>query len=332
MRAQRFAAKACILSGDDPNAQAGIDRLLALYGGKAGIAREVMELADDYMKVEQFEKALSFYQMAVGRWPGDEGAMEAQMKLAFAYIKLGRMDEADAATEKLIGEFYEDEKVAEAVHEVVERYRNAGENERAKRLYQQILEKWPYSEPALMEFQVGIALSGIKLEDEEGADAAVDTLILDYNDNNSINVAKGLFQIAEQHYYAEDYLRAIELLEVILTDYPDSNFPARGEVPYVLATCYRHLGEYEAAIALYEQVAAEQPGSKLAPIAQYRVMRCWREARKAGRVEMEESIEQMRRACKKLVTEYPDSHMAKLAIELMGGPRHVGFLYEGEEK
>ncbi|MHC4334704.1 MAG: tetratricopeptide repeat protein, partial [Planctomycetota bacterium] len=115
----------------------------------------------------------------------------------------------------------------------------------ARELFAYLLENWDETPDTMLELQVGIALQSIKLREPNKADAAVQKLIGDYNDHPKI--AKALFQIAEQHYYAWNYTKGIEVLELIQTRYPEKDFPAKSEAPFVLAICYQRVKEWDKA-------------------------------------------------------------------------------------
>jgi tetratricopeptide (TPR) repeat protein len=87
-------------------------------------------------------------------------------------------------------------------------------------------------------------------------------IIADYNDHP--NIAKALFQIAEEHYYARNYEGAIGLLELIQNKHAESVFPSREEVPFVLATCCKLSQQWDKAIANYKRTVEQYPTSRYA--------------------------------------------------------------------
>jgi predicted Zn-dependent protease len=69
------------------------------------------------------------------------------------------------------------------VHEVVEEYRDTGAHEEGRALFNYLLEGWSASGETMLELQVGVALQSIKLGELDKANAALEKLIADYNDN-----------------------------------------------------------------------------------------------------------------------------------------------------
>jgi len=136
----------------------------------------------------------------------------------------------------------------------------------------------------------------------------VDKLIADYNDHP--NIAKALFQIAEEHYYARNYQNAIDFLELIQTEYADRDFPARREVPFVLATCWRELNDYENAIGYYEKAIREYPTARHSELAPYLIGTLYMDVKK----DYEQALywfEQQREL-------YPDSDVDRSALYFTG--------------
>jgi len=149
------------------------------------------------------------------------------------------------------------------VHEIVEEYRNTGAYEEGRGLFAYLLENSSQDELTMLELQVGIALQSIKLGELDKADAAVEKLIADFNDNP--NLAKGLIQIAEEYYNeivaSEErpvdkvyYENPVKIWERVTKIFPDF-FRDDPDLYYFIGDCYRHLGEYEKAIQHYGIVA-----------------------------------------------------------------------------
>ena len=155
------------------------------------------------------------------------------------------------------------------VHEIVEEYRNTGAHDTGRGLFQYLLENRGGGDNTMMELQVGVALSNIRLKDAAKTEAAVSKLIADFGENPLL--AKGLFQIGEEHYYAQNYREAIELWEAILRDYADARFEARSEIYYVLATCFNRLGEEDKAIEYYKKSMEKYPKCKYSAGAAQRI-------------------------------------------------------------
>jgi len=198
------------------------------------------------------------------------------MKAIMSQLRLGDLARAEEELGNLLTGFAGNKELGPAVHEVVEEYRDTGAHEEGRELFAYILENWDETPDTMLELQVGIALQSIKLGELDKADAAIEQLIADYNDHPKI--AKALFQIAEQHYYAGDYVRGGDLWKRVLTDYPQSTFETKNETPYLIATCCRALGKAEEAIQYYKVSIEKYPQGRYTYRAPYRIALEYRRA------------------------------------------------------
>ncbi|MHC4647884.1 MAG: tetratricopeptide repeat protein, partial [Planctomycetota bacterium] len=120
-----------------------------------------------------------------------------------------------------------------------------------------LLENWDETADTMLELQVGVALQSIKLREWDKADAAVNRLVADYNDHP--NIAKGLFQIGEEYFYAKEDRRAADLFELVRDKYPSKEYFNKRELPYMLGTCYKNLGDPNSAIAYFTEAYEKTP-------------------------------------------------------------------------
>ncbi|MHC4528792.1 MAG: tetratricopeptide repeat protein, partial [Planctomycetota bacterium] len=123
IRAQMGIAKVYIVRGDDPNAQAAIDKLIADYShDQEGIAKALDHIGDKYRKVGQYEKARDIYELVVTQWANTKYAENSRMGLAKAIIEAqiaDRDDEAvEAEIESLVADFNDHEGLAKALFQL----------------------------------------------------------------------------------------------------------------------------------------------------------------------------------------------------------------------
>lgn len=267
--AQASVAGLYILLGDDPNAAAAVDKLIGDYGQSEQIAGAVEKIAAQYSEMGNQDKASELYRYVVEHRPESERAIWAQMGLVMSRIRAWDLDGAEAELQGLLGGFGAHDDLAEVIHEIVEEYRNTGAHQAGRSVFGYLLENQSASETTILELQVGVALSNIKLGELDKADAAVSRLIADHKDH--ADLGKALFQIAEEYLYAGRHAKTIELLELILRDYGQMEFRARSELPFVLGTCYEHLQEYDKAIDYYKKTLEQYPDSKFAAQAAYMI-------------------------------------------------------------
>jgi len=245
------------------------EKLITEYGANPEVSRAVERLGNYYRSVGRHEKAGELYRYVLAHWPDSRRAIWAKMGLVMSHIQAWDLAGAEAELGKLLSRFSAHNDLAAVVHEIVEEYRNTGAHEEGRELFNYLLDEWVASGETMLELQVGVALQSIKLGELDKADAAVESVIADHNDNP--NLAKALFQIAEEHFYANNYEKTIELLELILSDYPERWFDAKSESPYVLATCYKHVREFDKAIEHYRRTLEKYPNSRYAPRVPYQM-------------------------------------------------------------
>ena len=191
MGSQAEVAKLYIELGDDPNAKAAVDKLMADFAGRDEIADVVDYVADEYRDVKKYEKALELYKYVVNTWPESEQAIGSQGCVVRIYIELGDDPNAEAAVNKLIAKFADSDDITDAVRDAANEYRDVKKYEKALQFYKQVVDSWPESEQAVWS-QAAIAKLYIELGDDPNAKAAVDKLIADFSANSDLPAALNL--------------------------------------------------------------------------------------------------------------------------------------------
>ena len=267
--AQTRLARMYIEIGDYTNAAQATEKLKKNFATAPNIAAAIEDIGDMYQLNYSQREAYAAYKYVLEQWPTFERAIWVQTKAIFAQVRLKNLDQSEAELSNLLNDFTDHKDLAAMIHEVVEEYRNAGLYEEGRGLFEYILENWTQDEATNLELQVGLALQSIKLKELDKAQTAVDKVIADYNDHP--NIAKGLFQVAEEYYYARNYRESINLLETIKSSFADEAFPTKVEVPFVLGACHERLKEYDEAIAYYSEQLERYPKSKFAVAASYQI-------------------------------------------------------------
>ena len=281
------------------------------------------------------------YKSILSRWPTSGRAMWVQMRLAILYIWGSQFAEAERATLGLIDRYSGNAELGDAVHEVVETYFNIGEHDRGRMLYQYLLASQAGDKQTQMELQVGVVLSNMETAGEAATQAAIAKLIADYGEG--ADLAKGLLQSGEKYYEQanvyknegreeewKEYLRkAVGVWKIILDDLPAAK--ATEEACYFSGRCYEWLGEYDKAIPCYERVLVEWPTGKNGASAQYHIARSYDAWGWYGGVSRDEAKLEVRKAVTRLISQYPESRLIKIGINLAGGPERFEPYVEGEE-
>lgn len=151
MWAQLGVAVSNICLGDDPNAQAAVDRLLADFYDNARISDAVYDVAYHYNRSAKYEKARQYYQYVLDNWPQCKFATWTKVGLAQANIGLGDNVTAKAIIDKLVAELNADfpsgsdlsGKPADGYYHAGECYRRLGKYEKSIECYQRVVDDCP---------------------------------------------------------------------------------------------------------------------------------------------------------------------------------------------
>lgn len=323
IESQSNIVKMYISIGDEPNATAHFDNLISKFGEDEGIAAAVENVAQEYLEFGSTQKAYEKFKYIIEHWPGSGRAVWAKTGMVMSRIRAMDFEEAEAELWELLDKYSMDKELPAGMHEIVEEYRNVGAYDTGRELFGWLLENWQQGDKTMLELQVGVALQSIRLRELDKAAAAVDKLIADYNDNP--NLAKGLFQIAEEYYMegfrhenqglvAESkyyFAQAVNVWEKIIADMPESEYAAEGSLHCGDACCI--LGEYDQALWLYQHLVDNWPQHKYAPHAQFLVAHTCQDLINRGIMPEAEAMPLIRQAYDRILADYADSEMAERA-------------------
>ena len=304
MGSQAEVAKLYIELGDDPNAKAAVDKLMADSSDNNDIADALDEVADEWRDAKKYDKALELYKYVVNTWPESEQAMGSQAEVAKLYIELGDDPNAKAAVDKLMADFAGRDEIADVVDYVADEYRDVKKYEKALELYKYVVNTWPESEQAIGS-QGCVVRIYIERGDDPNAEAAVDKLIADFSANPDYPTA--LYEVVERYEKAGKYEEAKRVSEQIrsqdaksseggpaqldvgkadilalitLGDDPNAkaavdkliaDFSANSDLAvalYEIAAKYETAAEYEEAKSLYQRVIQQDANSTQAQRAE----------------------------------------------------------------
>jgi tetratricopeptide (TPR) repeat protein len=216
---QMDIAKYYVDQGNEANAQAAIDKLLADFSDNPLTARAVHDVAQHYRWSGKYEKANRLYQHVVTNWPNAEHALWAQADLIKSYLALGDDPNAEAAVEKLLANFTANPLAARAVWDTGQHYRELKKYEKANELYQHVVKTWPKAEHALWA-QADLIKSYLALGDDTSANTAVDRLLTNFNDNPLI--ARAVWDTGQYYRELKKYEMANKLYQHVVKTSPES--------------------------------------------------------------------------------------------------------------
>jgi tetratricopeptide (TPR) repeat protein len=310
---------------NDDAAEAAVDKLLANFADNLLIAQAVHDIAYQHRFLRKYEKANQLDQHVIDNWPESDYAVLAQMDIAKYYVDRGDAA-AEAAVDKLLADFPDNPLMARAVHDVAQHYSLSGKYQKANEHYQYVIDHWPKTEHAILS-QIGIAetnaLSLIESGNDTATEAALDSLIVDFNNNPGLPEA--VFVIGEKYYREafryekegqvsqarENFQKAVDTWEKIITELPESI--ATAWAYNSAADCYHRLGQHVKAIEYYQKVVDDWPGYEYVWSALFRIGHIHEITKKSGLMSKSEANSKIKVIYERLIEEYPSCKMARHA-------------------
>ena len=354
---QAIGSQGCIVRinialGDDPNAKAAVDKLIAEFGGRDDIVEAVRDVAEEYQEAKKYEKAIELYNYVVDNWRESEEAIESQRCIVRINIELGDDPNAKVAIDELIAKFAGRDDIAEQVQDVAGEYQNAKRYDKAVELYKYVIDNWPGDRQAIWS-QLGVVRLYIGLGDDPNTEAAIDKLVRDFSSNTELPAA--LNRIAEIYEGLKKYEESRSFYEQVIQRAPDSVLAKKAEVAirkvdflslvdsvidansaeaagitipdfneqpgfpnsvFLVAEKRFYKGRYRQAIELWEFIQEEYPQSPLRSKIPFLLATCY---------ERLKDTDNAIKYYKQVLEQYPDSKYAYRA------PYNLGTLY-GRDK
>jgi len=228
LEAQKQLTLIYIATDRQQEADAAFNKLLANFSGHKDIAQAVHDIAYRYRCANKQDKANQIDQYVVETWSQSDCAVLAQMDLAKSYVNLGEMEGAEAAVNKLFTDFSGNALIARAVHDVAQQYRGTQKYEKANELYQYVVDNWPKAEHALWA-QADLIKSYLALADDPNAEAAVEKLLANFNDNPLI--ARAVWDTGQYYRDLKKYEMANKLYQHVVQTWPKAEHAVWAQKP-----------------------------------------------------------------------------------------------------
>lgn len=314
--------------GEMEAADAAFEKLLTDFSGHPDVVQAVYEIADNYRAFGEYEKAKELYQYVIDNWAQPDGAIQSQVAVARSHIALGDDANAEVAIKKLVTEFSENKNIAGVLNDIAYSYRELEQYEKARELYQYVIENWPQAESEAIWSLVCLAKSNIALGDEPNAQTAIDSLIADFNSHPDLprlvyqageeyGIKAFQYQSEGREAEAKDYYQKAKLIwERIIQELPPSEI-FTPQAYYAAASCYFQLGEYEKAIGYGRIVVDNWPDYKNMWLVQFMIARCYEGLESSGRIPTADAAAEIRKICEKLLADYSNPQAVVVARGLL---------------
>jgi len=230
LKAHKNLVISYILAKRDGNAQQKLNQLSTDFSGNSGLAVALYDIARVYERTRKYTEATSIYQQITQNHPGSVEAVKVQLSSSRIDILTGIDKKVDVANaiNQLIADFGNHTELPSTLYDIARRHERAKAYERAKGLYQKIIQDYPNS-LAANSAQLGVrraeALSYIEAKDYGQAQAAVAALIADFSSNPDLSEA--LYDIGIRYERARQYNDAKNIYQQITQSHPDSSHACR---------------------------------------------------------------------------------------------------------
>jgi len=259
--------------GNDTAVQPAIDELVANLSNHEFIATALFDIAEHYGRLGKHQKAAQLYQYIADNWRREDiRSMWSQMRVAMSYISLDNETAAQIAIDKLVANFSKNERIADAVYAVADHYNKLEKYEKARQVYQHVLENWPKHEHHRIWTQVDLARTNIILGDTNTAKTILDSLVAKLNAGSP----------------GYSYWPAVA-----------------GEAYYHVGGWYGRMGKFDEAVGCYQKIVDDYPGHRRAEHTQYLIGLQYELMKGKGLISESEADTKIKAAYEKLLEKYP---------------------------
>jgi len=163
-------------------AQEAVQQLLAKSANHARLPHAIHQIVVQASGLDKTLQAGQIYQSILTAQPEHPQAVWLKMGIAIANAHLGHDQAVDSTLQNIVAQHGADERSAEALGQVAWAYRDLKQEEKARRVYQYVVDNWPKRDRTIFS-QRGIVLCSIALDDQPAAAAGVQKLLADYADS-----------------------------------------------------------------------------------------------------------------------------------------------------
>jgi len=182
---QRGVVLCSIALDDQPAASAGVQKLLADYADSKYMAEIVRNIGAEYARKGKPEQALSLHQYVVDKHPQSDEALWCQRDIVFCHIDTANEQGAAEALQKLVTGFASNARLPEALADVGEYYRKKRNFANARTIHQEVVQRFPNSDEAILS-QRSVILSSRDLNDDSQIEAGIEALLTRFSKDKDI--------------------------------------------------------------------------------------------------------------------------------------------------
>jgi TolA-binding protein len=202
-----------------PQTREAVQQLLTKSASHERLPHALHEILDQAKILNKIEQAGQVYQNILTAHPGHPQAVWLKMGIAVANAHLGNDQAVDAALQDIIARHGEDERATEALGQTAWAYRKLEEHDKARTVYQYVVDNWPKRDRTVYS-QRGVILCSVARGDDAAAEAGVQKLLMDYADSKYM--AEIVRSIAADYYRKGKLQPAVTLHQYVVDKHPQT--------------------------------------------------------------------------------------------------------------
>jgi len=334
----KLKAYELINAGDYESAYSIVTQILEDFAGHEQLPRSLWEIANRYEKFKASGYSKLLCEQIVADYPHDKYARYAALQLAesrvYELIDGGNYEAADSNVSEMLEDFAGHKQLSRRLYEIAEKYSRNEAWPYAEALYGRIAADYPKDKYGL-KAKLGVSrtnvLSLIMSQDCNQAEAALDKMVADFNNNPYLaeavliiglqchdgGLSKENQGLTEQARYR--FEKAVEICDRVINEFPDYSFVP--EACCRAGDCYYKLGKQEESIQRYQKVIDDYPKYEFAWHAQFMIGYCYEGLKNSGVVEKSAADAQTKAAYEQVIQNYPDCEATEYVRSWLAGGR-----------
>jgi len=222
-----------------------------------------LQRAAEYKDSGCYNQADELYNKIVSENPGTDNALKAQKELVLLSLKTKYDVQSNAneqtALDKLTADFAANPNLPAALYEIAVQYGKDRKYEKAKSLYQRIIQQYP-SSPYAIKSQMDIPKTDIMelvvSKRDSAAKTAIEKFISDYSQSSYI--AEALHDIAYQWRWSKNFEEAIKTYQYVVDHWPTNEYGMWSQMG--VAKSNVEAGNYDAAKPALDKLVQNYAG------------------------------------------------------------------------
>jgi TolA-binding protein len=301
-------------------ARAQTQKLIEDYSTASALPDALYLIARQYEWSERLKDAKNTYQQMLKNFPDENWAVKANLGVArtdVLYLIVSKNSQAEEAFNKLVADFNDHPDFQDTLYWVARNYEFAGKNERAKSVYQRMIQNnsvdstsspqdrlW-WTDKAKLGFARANILALIKSRNYSQAREAFDKLVAEDFSNHEDWPAT-LYWIAEGYKWSDRYKDAKDFYQKIIQDCPNSPYASKAKLCIPMLNVKSRIGSYNLieAKTSFDKLVADFNSNPYLPEALWQI---------AEKYRWSQNFEEEKDIYQKILEKYPNNPYADKA-------------------